>query len=59
MDDKIIELALSSKFADFEDAIQYFTAIDKGLTILLTQNTRDYAMTKIAILTAETYLLRL
>jgi predicted nucleic acid-binding protein len=59
VDDKIIELALSSKFADFEDAIQYFTAIDKGLTILLTQNTRDYAMTKIAILTAETYLLRL
>jgi len=24
VDDKIIELALSSKFADFEDAIQYF-----------------------------------
>jgi predicted nucleic acid-binding protein len=58
VDDKIIDLALSSTFADFEDAIQYFTAIEHGITILLTRNIKDYAQAKIAVLTAETYLKR-
>lgn len=58
VDDKIIDLALSSTFADFEDAIQYFTAIEHGITILLTRNLRDYTQSKIAVLTAETYLKR-
>lgn len=58
VDDKIIDLALSSKFADFEDAIQYFTAIENGIPILLTRNIRDYAQSRIAVLTAESYLKR-
>jgi predicted nucleic acid-binding protein len=58
VDDKIIELALSSKFADFEDAIQYFAAIDQGIKILLTRNTKDYSLAKIAVLTPEAYLMR-
>jgi predicted nucleic acid-binding protein len=58
VDDKIIELALSSKFADFEDAIQYFTAIENGINMLITRNLKDYAKAKIAVLTAETYLKR-
>ena len=56
VNDKIIELALSSKFNDFEDAIQYFCAIENGMTTLLTRNTKDYASAKISILTAEAYL---
>jgi predicted nucleic acid-binding protein len=58
VDDKIIELALSSKFADFEDAIQYFAAIEQGIKILLTRNTKDYSLAKIAVLTPEAYLRR-
>jgi len=58
VDDKIIELALSSKFADFEDAIQYFAAIEQGIKILLTRNTKDYSLAKIAVLTPEAYLKR-
>jgi predicted nucleic acid-binding protein len=58
VDDKIIDLALSSKFADFEDAIQYFTAIESGISILLTRNLKDYAHSKIAVLTAEAFLKR-
>jgi predicted nucleic acid-binding protein len=58
VDDKIIDLALSSKFADFEDAIQYFTAIENGISNLLTRNIKDYAQSRIAVLTAETYLKR-
>jgi len=58
IDNKIIDLALSSKFSDFEDAIQYFAAIENGINILLTRNTKDYKLAKIAILTAEAYLMR-
>jgi predicted nucleic acid-binding protein len=55
---KIIDLALSSKFSDVEAAIQYFAAIENGINILLTRNTKDYKLAKIAILTAEAYLMR-
>jgi predicted nucleic acid-binding protein len=58
VDDKIIELSLSSKFSDFEDAIQYFAAIEQGIKILLTRNTKDYSLAKIAVLTPEAYLMR-
>lgn len=58
VDDKIIELALSSKFTDFEDAIQYFTAIENDINILLTRNIRDYKQASIAIMSAEDYLKR-
>ena len=58
VDDKIIELALSSKFRDFEDGIQYYTAIENGINNLLTRNIKDYKEAKIAVLTAESYLKR-
>lgn len=56
VDDKIIELALSSKFTDFEDAIQYFTAIENEINVLLTRNIKDYKLANIAIQSAEDYL---
>lgn len=56
VNDKIIELALSSEFKDFEDAIQYYTAIENDLTTLLTRNLKDYRKADISVLTAEQYL---
>lgn len=56
VDEKVIGLALSSKFPDFEDAIQYFAAVENNINILLTRNTKDYKLSKIAILTADAYL---
>lgn len=56
VDDKIIELALSSDFRDFEDAIQYHTCIQNSITTLLTRNTRDYKKAQIAIMTPEEFL---
>jgi predicted nucleic acid-binding protein len=52
----IIEEALNSDFNDFEDAIQYYTAIGNGLKILITRNRKDYKDSKILILSAEEYL---
>lgn len=58
VDNKIIELALSSKFLDLEDAMQYFTAIENGINVLLTRNVKDYKQASIAVLSAEDYLNR-
>ena len=56
VDDKVIELALNSKFKDFEDAIQYFAAIESGITILLTRNIKDYKKAEIQVQTPELYI---
>lgn len=54
--DKIVELALSSDFKDFEDALQYFSATENNIKILLTRNLKDYKNAEISILTAEQFL---
>lgn len=56
VDDKTIELALSSDFKDFEDAIQYYTAIENDSTTLLTRNLKDFRKADISVMTAEQYL---
>ena len=56
VNDKIIELALSSDFKDFEDAIQYFAAVENNIGILLTRNLKDYRQARVSIMTAEDFL---
>lgn len=56
IDDKIIELALVSDFVDFEDAIQYQTAIQNGLELIITRNKKDFKNAKIPVLNAKEYL---
>jgi predicted nucleic acid-binding protein len=54
--DKIVELALSSEFRDFEDGLQYYTASENGIKILLTRNLKDFRTAEIIVMTAEQYL---
>jgi len=56
VDERVIEQSLNSDFSDFEDAIQYFTAVNNGISIILTQNKVDYKKSKIPVATAEEYL---
>lgn len=56
VNDKVIELALASDFSDFEDAIQYNTAIENNITTLLTRNLKDFKKANITILTAQQFL---
>jgi predicted nucleic acid-binding protein len=56
VNDKIIDLALASDFKDFEDAIQYFTAIENNIKILLSRNLKDYKQAEIPVMTADQYL---
>lgn len=55
VDDKVIDIALASSFRDFEDAIQYYAAIEHACTIILTRNIKDYKEAKIPVMTAESY----
>ena len=59
MNDKILELALASNFKDFENAIQYHTALENNLDIIITRNTKDFKNSVIPILTAKEYLLKI
>jgi predicted nucleic acid-binding protein len=58
LEDKAIELALASDFADFEDGLQYFIAMDNESDILITRNKKDYKTSKIPVMTAGEYLNR-
>lgn len=56
LDDKVIELALVSDIKDFEDAIQYHTALENDIDIIVTRNKKDFKNSKIPVLTAKEYL---
>jgi predicted nucleic acid-binding protein len=56
LEDKAIELALASDFVDFEDGLQYFTAMDYESDIILTRNKKDFKTSKLPLMTAEEYL---
>ena len=59
LDDKITELALSDdNFPDFEDALQYYSAIENEIDIIITRNKKDFKNSKIPILTAKEFLAR-
>jgi len=57
LDDKIIELALSDEaFSDFEDGIQYYSALKNGVDLILTRNKKDFKNSKIPVMSAKEYL---
>jgi predicted nucleic acid-binding protein len=56
LNEKIIDLALNSEFEDFEDAIQYFSALQSETEILLTRNLKDYKKAQISVLTARDFI---
>ena len=56
VDEKAVDLALNSRFNDFEDGLQYFTARENKITIILTRNVKDYKEKDVTIQTPEEYL---
>ena len=56
IDKKTVMNALNSNFKDFEDGLQYFTAIENNITTLLTRNLKDFRAAQIVVMTAEDYL---
>jgi predicted nucleic acid-binding protein len=56
LDNKVVDLALNSDFKDFEDAIQYFTAIENDQKLIVTRNKSDFKDSKIPVMTASEFL---
>ena len=56
LDDKISDLALNSDFKDFEDAIQYFTAIENDQDLIINRNQHDFKESKIPVMTAGEFI---
>lgn len=55
-DNEIIEKAIKSDFSDFEDAVQYYTALSAGSNFIVTRNVKDYTAAKVAVLTPQEFL---
>lgn len=57
LDDKIIGLGLNdNSFSDFEDGLQYFTAIENNIDTIITRNLKDFKAAKIPVLTAKQFI---
>ena len=57
IDKEVLVQALSSKFKDFEDALQNYAAVKAGIIdTILTRNSKDYKNSEIGVLTPEEYL---
>jgi Predicted nucleic acid-binding protein, contains PIN domain len=55
VEEKEVDLALNSKFSDFENAVQYYTAVKNKTTILLTRNVKEYKVKDLVIQTPEQF----
>jgi predicted nucleic acid-binding protein len=59
LSDKIVELALNDKnFKDFEDGIQYYTALEANCNVIVTRNIKDYKNSSIPVFKPREYLVK-
>lgn len=56
VNEETIDKALNSSFKVFEDAVQYFCALQSNSTMIITRNGKDFKHSTIPIMTAEEYL---
>ena len=56
VDGAVIDRVLQSDFADLEDAIQHYSALAAGASVIVTRNKADYASAGIPVLTPCEYL---
>jgi predicted nucleic acid-binding protein len=57
LDELIIEKGLNSDFSDFEDSLQYFSALKSECSILITRNGKDFKDAQIPVMTPDEYLI--
>jgi len=57
LNDKVIELALSDPdFKDFEDGIQYYTALESIASLIITRNLKDFRHSAIPVMSPKEFL---
>jgi len=55
--DNEIGRSLDSKFKDFEDGVQNYTAENHDCNLIMTRNKKDYTCSRLKVLTPNEYLL--
>jgi predicted nucleic acid-binding protein len=54
---KIVRLALNDKdFTDFEDGLQYYSALENGMEVIITRNQKDFKYSKLPVMNADQFL---
>lgn len=56
IDETIIEKGLNSNFEDFEDALQYFCAVDSECEVIITRNAKDFKNSLLPVMSAEEFI---
>jgi predicted nucleic acid-binding protein len=57
LDEKVIDLALNDEtFSEFEDGLQYFTAIENSQDLIITRNLKDFKNSNLTTLTAKQFI---
>jgi predicted nucleic acid-binding protein len=54
--EKVVDSALSSNIRDFEDAMQYYSAVEVKSDYFITRNKKDYPANLLQILTPDEFL---
>lgn len=55
-DSKVLDMALNSDFKDFEDAIQYYSAIESDIDIIITRNLKDFKKSELPVMTGQQFI---
>jgi len=53
---KVIEQGLNSSFEDFEDALQYYCALNASSDVIISRNIKDFRSASIPVMTADEYM---
>jgi predicted nucleic acid-binding protein len=56
LDDQVIEKGLNSDIRDFEDAIQYYCALNAECDIIVTRNVKDFKKSAIPVISPHEFL---
>lgn len=55
-DERTVDDSIASRFKDFEDAMQYYSALNAKAEIIITRNGKDFTASKLPVMTATEYL---
>ena len=55
-DAMVVDQAIASRFVDFEDAVQHFTALGSDMDVLVTRNTADFKYAQLPVKTPDAFL---
>lgn len=56
LDERLSDIALNSSIDDYEDAIQYHTAVDYKQELIISRNLKDFKNSKLPVMTAGQFI---